>query len=91
MKKNILRLIIFILTFVIWCNFGLAAVEKPDYWPTKGWRTASPESQGVDSKLLVKMLETIGEKKIAIYSVLVIRNGYIVLDAYRTEPLRGIL
>jgi CubicO group peptidase (beta-lactamase class C family) len=36
----------------------------------------------VDSKLLVKMLETIGEKKIAIYSVLVIRNGYIVLDAY---------
>jgi CubicO group peptidase (beta-lactamase class C family) len=82
MKKNILRLIIFILTFVIWCNFGLVADEKPDYWPTKGWRTASPESQGVDSKLLVKMLETIGEKKIAIYSVLVIRNGYIVLDAY---------
>jgi len=82
MKKNILRLIIFILTFVIWWNFGLAADEKPDYWPTKGWRTASPESQGVDSKLLVKMLETIGEKHIAIYSVLVIRNGYIVLDAY---------
>ena len=53
MKKNILRLIIFILTYVIWCNFGLAADEKPDYWPTKGWRTASPESQGVDSKLLV--------------------------------------
>ena len=82
MKKNILRLIIFILTFVIWCNFGLAADGKPDYWPTKGWRTASPESQGVDSNLLVKMLETIGEKQIAIYSVLVIRNGYIVLDAY---------
>ena len=82
MKKNILRLIIFILTFIIWWNFGLAADEKPDYWPTKGWRTASPGSQGVDSKLLVKMLDTIGEKKIAIHSVLVIRNGYIVLDAY---------
>ena len=82
MKKNILRLIIFILTFVIWWNFGLAADEKPDYWPTKGWRTASPESQGMDSNLLVKMLETIGEKHIAIHSVLVIRNGYIVLDAY---------
>jgi len=82
MKKNILRLILFILPFVIWWNFGLAADQKPDYWPTKGWRTASPESQGVDSKLLVKMLETIGERKIAIYSVLVIRNGYIVLDAY---------
>jgi len=82
MKKNILRLIIFILTLVIWWNFGLAADEKPDYWPTKGWRTASPESQGMDSKLLVKMLDTIGEKHIAIHSVLVICNGYIVLDAY---------
>jgi CubicO group peptidase (beta-lactamase class C family) len=82
MKKNFLRLIILILTFVIWWNFGLAADENPDYWPTKAWRSASPESQGVDSNLLVKMLETIGEKKIAIYSVLIIRNGYIVLDAY---------
>ena len=82
MKKNILWLIIFIFTFVIWSNFGLAADEKPDYWPTKGWKTASPESQGIDSKLLVKMLETIWEKEITIYSVLIIRNGYIVLDAY---------
>ncbi len=82
MKENILRLFIFILTFVIWWNFGLAADEKPDYWPTKGWRTASPESQGVDTKLLVKMLDTIWEKDIDIDSVLVIRNGYIVLDAY---------
>jgi CubicO group peptidase (beta-lactamase class C family) len=82
MKKNILRLIIFISTFVIWCNFGLTADDKPDYWPTKGWKTAYPESQGMDSELLVKLLETIGEKHIAIYNVLVIRNGYVVLDAY---------
>jgi CubicO group peptidase (beta-lactamase class C family) len=70
------------LTFVIWCNFGFAADEKPDYWPTKGWRTTSPESQGMDSKLMVKMLDKIWEKDIDIDSVLVIRNGYIVLDAY---------
>jgi CubicO group peptidase (beta-lactamase class C family) len=82
MEKNTLRLITYILALLICWNFGLAADEKPDYWPTKGWRTASPESQGVDSNLLVKMLETIGEKKIVIYSVLVIRNGYLVLDAY---------
>jgi len=80
MKKNIL--LIFILSFVMWCNFGLAADEKPDYWPTKGWRTASPESQGMDSKLLVKVLNTIWEKDIGINSALVIRNEYIVLDAY---------
>lgn len=82
MKKNILRLVIFILTFVIWWNFGLAADEKPDYWPTKGWRTASPESQGVDSNLLENMLNMIFKKNLYIDSVLVVRNGYIVLDAY---------
>jgi len=82
MKKNILRLVIFILSFVIWWNFGFAADKKPDYWPTKGWRTASPESQGVDSNLLENMLNTIFKKSLYIDSVLVVRNGYIVLDAY---------
>jgi CubicO group peptidase (beta-lactamase class C family) len=82
MKKSILQLFIFILSFEICLNFGLAADEKPDYWPTKGWRTMSPESQGVDSNLLENMLDTIWKKDLDIYSVLVVRNGYIVLDAY---------
>jgi hypothetical protein len=82
MKKNILLLFILIWTFVMWWNFGFAADEKPDYWPTKGWRTASPESQGVDSSLLKSMLDMIWEKDLDIDSVLVVRNGYIVLDAY---------
>ena len=55
MKKSILQLFIFILSFAIWCNFGLAADGIPDYWPTRGWRSASPESQGVDSNLLENM------------------------------------
>ena len=82
MKRNILRLFIFILTLIIWWNFGLAADKAPAYWPTKGWRTASPESQGVDSEILAKMLDMIWEKNIRLNSVLVIRNGYIVMDSY---------
>ena len=82
MRKNILQLFISILTCVMWCNVGLAADVKPDYWPTKGWRNASPESQGMDSNLLKNMLDQIWEKDLDIHSVLVVRNGYIVLDAY---------
>ena len=82
MKKNILLLFGLILTLGILWNYGLAADKQPDYWPTKGWRAASPESQGMDSDLLVKMLNLIWEKNIDIHSVLVIRNGYMVLDAY---------
>jgi CubicO group peptidase (beta-lactamase class C family) len=90
MKKNILQLFVFILTFVMWWNFGLAADEKPDYWPTKGWRTASPESQGMDSNLLENMLNMILKKDLNIDSLLVVRNGYIVLDAYRWGRYAGI-
>ena len=80
--KKIFQIFIGILIFIICWNVGLAADEKPDYWPIKGWKTASPESQGVDSTLLVDMLETIWEHDFDIDSVLVIRNGYIILDAY---------
>ena len=59
MKKNILRLFILVLTLGLWCDFGLAANKIPDYWPTNGWRKGSPESQGMDSDLLVEMLDTI--------------------------------
>lgn len=82
MKKKILRLFIVILSFAIWCIFGLAADGIPDYWPTKGWRSASPESQGMDSNLLQNMLDKIWKEDLDIDSVLVVRNGYVVLDAY---------
>ncbi len=82
MIKIIKLLFVCILTLATWCNFGIAADKQPDYWPTKGWRAASPESQGMDSDSLVKMLNMIWEKSIDIHSVLVIRNGYMVLDAY---------
>ena len=82
MKKNILRLVIFILSFVIWCNFGLAADEKPDYWPTKGWRTASPESQGMDSAKLLIADEFIQSGLPGAYSLLVVKNGYLVFEKY---------
>jgi CubicO group peptidase (beta-lactamase class C family) len=82
MKKNAYRLFLFILALLMWWNYGLAADKQSDYWPTKGWRTASPESQGMDSDLLAKMLDSIWKKSIDIHSVLVIRNGYMVLDAY---------
>ena len=59
-----------------------ATDNKPAYWPIKGWRTATPESQGMDSYLLIDMLDTIRENGLEIHSVLIIRNGYMILDAY---------
>ncbi len=70
-----------IVCIVVW-GCGLIGDDKPDYWPTDGWRTATPESQGMDSSLLLNMLDVIWDRDVDIDSVLIVRNGYIVLDAY---------
>jgi CubicO group peptidase (beta-lactamase class C family) len=53
----------------------------PSYWPTTGWRTASPEAQGMDATKLDAMLAEIKSKKLPLDSVTVIRHGYVVLDS----------
>ena len=52
------------------------------YWPTEGWRTSTPEEQGMDSQKLAEMLATIKERNMNIHSFLVIRNGYLVSESY---------
>jgi CubicO group peptidase (beta-lactamase class C family) len=63
----------------------VATTDAPasgDYWPTKTWRTSSPEEQSMDSEKLAQMLEAIQEQKLGLHSLLVIRNGYIVSETY---------
>lgn len=60
----------------------LSPVAEPTSWPTAGWQSAAPESQGMDSVLLAQMVETILENETNIYSVLVVRHGRLVAEAY---------
>jgi CubicO group peptidase (beta-lactamase class C family) len=53
-----------------------------EYWPTDGWRTNTPEQQGFDSVKLAEGLRALQDKHIPINSLLITRNGYLVLDAY---------
>ncbi len=61
-----------------------------DYWPTDGWRTASPESVGVDSDKLAAVIDytmtTRGadEERLGIRTdgLLIIRHGVIILERY---------
>ncbi|UCH85138.1 MAG: 6-aminohexanoate hydrolase, partial [Candidatus Latescibacterota bacterium] len=54
---------------------------EPDYWPTKEWPTSPPENQGVDSDVLADLIETIRDNGHHFRDLIVIRNGYLVLDA----------
>ncbi|HEX2620191.1 MAG TPA: serine hydrolase [Phototrophicaceae bacterium] len=56
---------------------------SPVYFPTKGWQTSSPEAQGMNSTTLARVLQEIIQTGLNVKSVLVIRNGYLVMEAYR--------
>ena len=53
-----------------------------EIWPTAAWPTSTPEAQGIDSGLLADAIDELRASKVPIHSLLVERNGYIVLDAY---------
>jgi CubicO group peptidase (beta-lactamase class C family) len=61
---------------------GVQAQEAPAYWPTEGWQTSAPEVQGIDSIKLAEALLTIQQQEIDIHSLILVRNGSVVVDAY---------
>lgn len=58
--------------------------HTPDYWPTSGWRTSLPETQGLSSQKLQEMEDYIASENIGgfIDSLLIVRNGYLVYESY---------
>lgn len=82
-------LIVFVISLIIFfITFSTEAQSKPaDYWPTEGWRTASPESQGMNSELLAEMFKEINNNNIDITSLLIVRNGYIITEANQKSPI----
>jgi CubicO group peptidase (beta-lactamase class C family) len=57
-------------------------------WPTKDWEVSSPEAQGLDSSALARLVDLAGIYKQD--SLLVIRHGKIVVDAYYAPYTRNI-
>jgi CubicO group peptidase (beta-lactamase class C family) len=62
-----------------------SAPAARDYWPTQGWRTSTPEQQGMDAQPLAQMVEAIKKQGLNVDSVLVIRHGTIVSENYFTN------
>ena len=59
------------------------ASSNLSYFPTTEWKYSTPEEQDMDSELLAKMFEFLIDQKEAIQSFVIIRNGYIVAEAYK--------
>jgi CubicO group peptidase (beta-lactamase class C family) len=79
-KKKFVFCTVIIFTFLI--SFYSHVTASIDYYPTKGWKTTAPEDQGMQSQLLVDMLEDIKDHGYNIQSISITRNGYLVMDSY---------
>jgi len=79
-----LALSFFVVYLVVGCTRVplLSSRTVPDYWPTRGWQSSTPEQQGMDSNVLADALDYVGEQDLALHSLLIVRHGYVVLDAY---------
>jgi CubicO group peptidase (beta-lactamase class C family) len=56
------------------------ATETP--WPTAGWTSSTPEEQGMDARKLAGAFDFVKAKEPNIHSLLIVRNGFLVADAY---------
>lgn len=57
-------------------------VSEPAHWPTQAWRQAVPEEQGIESVLLAQALERSVTERMRLHSLLVVRGGDMVAEAY---------
>ncbi|MBI9045483.1 MAG: serine hydrolase [Anaerolineaceae bacterium] len=61
--------------------------QAPDYWPTNGFRTSTPEDQGMDSVKLAELQPYVMQKnekseEFGLDALSIYRNGYLVADFY---------
>ncbi len=56
--------------------------KERKYWPTSGWKTSIPEKQGMDSAKLLIADEFIQNRLPDAFSLLVVKNGYLVFEKY---------
>ena len=68
--------------FVIIAFFNSYVAASVSTYPTEEWQITTPEEQGIRSQMLAEMMEHVKKKNFSIDSILIVRNGYLVLDAY---------
>ena len=67
----------------VWIFLALPmGAADPAARPTQDWRVGPPEEQGFDSAKLAQGLAAIWEKGLNLHSLLIVRNGTLILEAY---------
>jgi len=81
-RKKIFFILTFLLFAFLTANAFCEEPPKLDYWPTDDWKTSTPEMQGMDSAKLRIADEFIQDRLPDAFSLLVVKNGYLVFEKY---------
>ena len=88
--QNKKTIALYILSIILILAFFYSCSTESTYtYPTEEWQISIPEEQGIKSQMLVEMMEYIEENNFNIDSILIVRNGYMVFDAYFYPFLKG--
>ena len=81
-SNSLIFAIIITLFALVFVSCRVVKVPEPAYWPSDGWESAEPESQGFNSAKLTEGLNAIEQKDIGLHSLMLIRNDKVILDSY---------
>ena len=83
MKQLIIRSVLFLTVyFGISLSISSYGETKDSYYPDDKWRMSTPEKQGVDSRQILAMFQNIQSSRLDFHSILVVRHGYLITEAY---------
>jgi CubicO group peptidase (beta-lactamase class C family) len=66
-------------------------MELESYWPTEDWRYVKPDVTGLDGYVLQGMVDEIMDSGLAVDSVLVVKDGYLVQEWYFNDYGNDVL
>lgn len=61
-------------------NYSSSSRSRATYWPTEGWKTTTPEAQGIDSATIADTFQAFQNRNV--HSIVIVRNGYLIAEAY---------
>ncbi|MFX0116315.1 MAG: serine hydrolase domain-containing protein, partial [Candidatus Hodarchaeota archaeon] len=80
-QKFFLIIILCLFLSIFWNSTPITAA-KDTYYPINGWRTSTLEKQGLNAEPLKNMENVIEESRIAVDSILIVRNGFLVYEKH---------
>lgn len=81
-KATVLLVSILFISSLLFSSRGVGASTEREYWPTEGWRTSTPEGQGMSSAKLQEMMDQIKSGNLFVHGIVVVRHGYLVWERY---------